>query len=471
MLLPAKMTNRRQFLGRSALGAGSLLFGPLLLESCTDHLISPDPKPNPTPTHVPSAAFSIDPYDTAKTAIIKGLGFVPVVGDILDPLTGIFWPDSGQDIWGQVRAQVEGAVGQKLDDSVYTNAKGKFDGLHALIQDYLIAIKDGDPGNVQTKWASAHDEFFSNGTQSLFMVPGYEVLLLPFFTQFTNLLLALLRDAAAHGIDWGFDPLFVGLAAQQIKDYTVYAHEYNMKWVIYGKTYVVKNTERDDLNAEPFKTVNRYDREMTLTVLDYMDTWPYYDIIKYPHGAHNPDTTPINLFTREIYSDPYGNMNEGLIELPSPATQFPTQLTVWGGADHGNDYHILAVQLTYPAGGGPRGITQMPRMGVQDGGTNQPPYGGTFSLDNNPINAVLVSYERESYVDYDVIDTLRFGFLDKTRSHQMGQQGGGGQFNSGVINYPNWALSSIYIHGSAFITINNYAADCIVFGFMRLPPV
>ncbi|WP_138994174.1 insecticidal delta-endotoxin Cry8Ea1 family protein [Larkinella sp. C7] len=458
MFLQSNLTNRRKFLQRSVLGAGSIFLSSSLLQSCTlqDHNIPPI-KP-------PLGADAADWNELAKDAITDAISAaVPEGGEILSGVIDVLWPNSGSGPWDQVKAQVQALVDQKFDDFTYTQAKGALDSLNLLIGDYLNAIKDN--GDVSDRWISVHEVFV--GSRYLFTTAGYEVLLLPLYAQYTNMFLALLRDAVLHGNTWAMKPGDVQQAQTDLTSFIAEAVNYVSGWYTSSRANVVGKTKRDDVTCEPFRTVNTFDRQMTMLVLDYMDSWPYYDVSIFPNGPKKPDNTPIYLFTREIYSDPFGNIlnvdnyaNNPLIELPTPATQFPTYITVWGG------HRIDAVQLTYPAGGGPGGVDYTVRMGDKIGGTNAFPLGGIFNVSPDaPFVRVLVTYGIPISGTM-AIYTLQFIDANGTYTQQMGGQKGVGGY-TGEAGYDNYALSSIYIHGIN-LTIQN-SADCIVFGFMRWP--
>lgn len=456
MFLQSNLTTRRKFLERSLWGFGSAFVLPSLLASCTDHNIPPD---HPPLVGVDGADWN----ELAKDAITDAISAaVPEGGEILSGVIDVLWPSSGSGPWDQVKAQVQALVDQKFDDYTYTQAKGALDSLNLLIVDYLNAIKDN--GDVSDRWISVHEVFV--GSRYLFTTTGYEVLLLPLYAQYTNMFLALLRDAVLHGNTWAMKPGDVQQAQTDLTSFIAEAVNYVSGLYTSSRSNLVGKTKRNDVTCEPFLTVNTFDRQMTMLVLDYMDSWPYYDASIYPNGPKNPDNTPIYLFTREIYSDPYGNIstvdnpNQPPIALPTPATQFPTWITVWGG------HRIDAVQLTYPAGGGPGGVDYTTRMGDQIGGTNASPLGGIFNLSPDaPFVRALVTYGIPDSGAM-AIYTLQFIDANGTFTQQMGGQKGVGGY-AAQVGYDNYALSSMYIHG--ICDSLGDSADCIIFGFMRWP--
>lgn len=456
------MNSRRKFLERSAMGAGGLLFSSMLLASCTDHDI-----PDPDGPVIDPPLLGDGPTDSlnnnAKLAITTSLQLVPDVGGFISAMVDIFWPSSGDNPWDQIKAQTEALIDQKIDSLSYSSVSDDLDGLKNVTAIYLNEIKK--KGDIHTNWTNLRDDFALY--QPNFQQQGFELLLLPIFAQYVNMYLSTLRDAVKFGTGWGMVDVDVQQAAsdltQKISEFTQYA---TTTYTGYLAT-LTKNTATNYETNEPFKTTNAFTRQITIGVLDYMDAWPYYDATKYPNGAVNPDGTTIDLFTREIYSDPFGNtyMSSGdprPIVLPSQATKRPTNVTVWGGD------RIDAVQLTYPTGGGPGGVTQTARMGDQDGrASNQPPHGGTFSLDPdwNPLIEASVTYDwytQDSGEKQMGINTMFFIYSNDIRTNQMGKDVG--QYDSGVLFYPGRALSSIYIQGAIF-TSNN-TANCLIFGFL-----
>ncbi|WP_080055642.1 insecticidal delta-endotoxin Cry8Ea1 family protein [Spirosoma aerolatum] len=462
MFLHSNLTTRRKFLERSLWGFGSAFVVPSLLASCTDHIIDPT---NPNPPDVNPPLVGADDYDwndQIKSLILLGLTTaVPEGGEILGFFVETFWPSSGDDVWSQVREQVEALIDEKIADDVYGRVSANLDGLKNVIINYTNAINN--QGDIKTNWVDLRNDF--SLYQPNFQQTGDEVLLLPLFAHFANMYLATLRDAVIHGSEWGMAPGDVAQAqsdlTQKITEFTTYT----ANWYSSHASDLLSKTPENNNTNQPFFAVNTYERQMTLSVLHFMDTWQYYDISRFPNGAVDSSGTPINLFYREIYSDPYGNTRNGNggptghpLTLPQQAaTQRPTQITVWSGS------RIDAVQLTYPANGGPGGVTQTPRMGDPIGGSNA---GNTFTNSpDNPIIQAQVSYdyyEKNVNNQSQAIGTMFFTFSDKTNTHQMGSSVG--YYKSGVVGYTNHALSSIYSPG--YNTQYGNSANCIVFGFM-----
>jgi hypothetical protein len=436
MSLQTVMQNRRKFLEHSLLGAGGVLFLPVLVGSCTDHRI-----PDPGTPIMPITDMTFDWNDDAKIVVKTGLEMIPEAGEILGGLVDIFWPNTKVDVWGEVKTQLETYVNQKISDLVYLQVSEDLAGLKNSTLLYLQEVKTGNSNDIKTQWLITRNSF----AEALphFQSAGNELPLLGLFGQFANMYLAILRDGVAFGKSWGRTDTDQKQDITDLKtaitDYT----NYTTTWYNNGRTNVQKATKADNHLCQPFRSVNEYDRPMVLKVLDFMDTWPYYDVTLYPAG-----TTVVS--TRETYSDPYGTGDDsGNIVIASPPTQFPTQLSVWGWD------RIDAVQLTYPAGSGPGGVTQTARMGDSGGGSNQPPHGGVFKLsENNPIIQAKVTFS-------DCVNAFHFVFNDKTITNKLG-----GNYPEGTDSVweglTTGCLSSIHING---VSRFKQSADCVVFGF------
>lgn len=280
------------------------------------------------------------------------------------------------------------------------------------------------------------------------------MLLLPLFAQFAGLYLTILRDGVISGKSWGRTDADqqqdVADLKKAIQDFVYYT---NTTWIIYQNN--LRNATPQDPGAcEPFRTVNTFVRHMTLTVIEFMDTWAYYDVTLYPTGAKV-------VSTRAIYSDPYGTCTDsGDIRMETPPTQGPESIFVFGGD------RIDAVQFQYPVNTGPGGVTETPRMGNQVGGGTDPPYDGTgntflFIAPNNPVVAARVQSS-------DVLYGMEFKFYNPAVRKPSFMMGGAGGNDSGWLSYPNRFLAQIHINGvSKFYG----TADSVVFGFLPwLPP-
>ncbi|UFH57239.1 insecticidal delta-endotoxin Cry8Ea1 family protein [Spirosoma sp. KNUC1025] len=401
----------------------------------------------------PEWSSSIDWNDDAKQVVITALSLIPDVGGILGGLLGIFWPNTQVDIWGQIKAQVEALVDQKITDQVYQQVSEDLQGLKSTMTLYLNELKNGDAKNILIQWSSTRNAFVI--ALPHFQSKGYEVLLLPLFAQFANMYLALLRDGVAFGQSWGRTPADNTQDIADLKKAIDDFVKYCQVWVPAGHDQVANKAPSTIYDGEPYRTINRYDRHMTLTVSDFVEVWNYFDVTIFPNGKKA-------MLDREIYTDPYGGIdhgNTGFSLWSPPPTQFPTNVTIWAFDE------LDAYQLTYPVGGGPDGITTTGRRGDQPhngfGGSNQAPHGGIFDIQpNNPIVGV-----RTTYQEWTGVIGMQFQFYDGTTTYMLGGRDVGTNFisvDTGMICFTNEALSSMQTHG---LSQKFGSIDMIVYGF------
>ncbi len=385
--------------------------------------------------------MTTDVNNISRDLIILGLKQIPEVGGILSGLCSALWPETKEDVWSEIKGQVEALVNQKISELVYQQVQEDLTGLNNNTNEYLWSLQNSQvPTYISEKWNFLNGEFLQQLPH--FQSSGNEMLLLPLFTQFANLHISLLRDGSMYGKNWGWSDVEVNhtknLLTTTIKSYKDYANK------IYSDYYknLSDNAVGNNHKTEPFKTLNTFSRQMTLTVLDYVNIWDYLDISKYPET--------VNVYLdREIYSDPYGtadNSNFGLVGNPR---SFPTQINVWGWD------RIDAVEVIYKENEGPVGNTSTGRMGDKTGGSNQAPHGGQFNLENNPVTKVEVS-------SGTIINSLKLHFADGSVSNLLGGNYTKDPGVNHLVEFSGHYLSSIKVMG-----ISNYygSADCIVLGF------
>ncbi|ROO87362.1 delta endotoxin-like protein [Actinocorallia herbida] len=422
-----------------------ITFGPLsegwsvtlpLSSSCTDNYYDDngpaDLEPSP-------------PYSAmAEIITATALGFVPEVGNLLSGIVYVFWAPSltGISPWTQIVQQTAQLIDQRIEQEIYQSVEDTLNGLQNDLADYLQAVPTQDYPVIADYWIAA-DAFFDHDMPS-FQQSGYEVNLLPLFAQAANLHLVLLRDGVLFGQTWGWNGAQMQKVQQkltkQIETYSDYANQYYKQ----GLQQITLDTLPDDHECEPFASVNRYVRQMTLGVTDLVAVWPYLDPSVYP--------TPVTPYLdREIYSDPIGTCDDSgpiSIDPAQTPTEPITRIAVWGGD------RIDAAQVTYPSGGGPGGITQTPRMGDSNGGSDQPPHGGVFDLTNSSQVTVAAGLGSQ------IPNAFSFTFADGS---QTGELGGGYQEGEPFgFSYPGEIMSRLHING-----ISDFfgSADCAVFGF------
>lgn len=414
-------------------------------------VIHPPQQRKPLPTDIG------DWSNTAMNLIASSLGMVPVVGSLLSGLVFILWPSEKEDVWEDIRAQVQQLIDQDLAQLVQNLEAQTLQGLKSSLHEYQDAIQTDDPANISQNWTSAKYNFAQQLPQ--FQTQGYEVALLPYYAQAVNLYLALLRDGVLHGKDWGWNDDDVAVATQEMTQLiqdagrwvdTIFGEEYGRRTSEFGAAqdaYVefcnAGNPPIDyalgpHYNVQAWNNQNDFLTWMTLKALDFRTLWPFFT---------SGQTDPV--LTREIYSAACGSSDYTPIPIrpwwtfsPFAPTQPLATLEVFA-ADR-----ITGVRLTYPPGGGPGGQTQLVG-GALTGDTHE-----TFGTADNALLAVSVSFG-------DVVGALQCNFADK-EIVQIGRDNPPSR-NTWYLPAPEGEIvSSVFING----TDQFYqSANLIILGF------
>ncbi len=313
--------------------------------------------------------YNVDYNNAARVVVSTGFGQVPGVGFVLSALVNIFWPSSHKDVWSEIKEKVEELIDEKISNLVYQQVQEDLEGLNNNMNEYLWAVKKSQvPTYISEKYNVVLGDFLQQRPH--FQSNGYQVLLLPLFAQFANMHLSLLRDGILYGDSWGWTEEIQQHNRQQIISTIQSYVDYVEMTYSNGLEDTKKKAPNNEHHTEPFNTINKYTREMTLTVLDFKNMWQYFNPVEYPD--------PVEVYlNREIYSDAVGTAdNSGPINLPTPPIQPISKIEVWAWD------RIDACQVTYPQSGGPDGLTQTQRMGDKSGGSSEPPHGGVFDLHN-----------------------------------------------------------------------------------------
>ena len=253
---------------------------------------------------------SLDYNDSLRLLISKSLGKIPEVGTLLSAITSLLWLKSKEDIWTDIKKEVEALIDEKLNKEIYSNVQESLNGIKSNLDYFLNYLyRPSDESTAKELWLVLHSEF--NDKQYHFQSHGHKILLLPLFVQFANLQLSLLRDGVIHGNSWGWSQYVQDINAKELKDkiaeYEKYVED-NVQWKI---NKIKKHTHRNDHNAEPFYAANVYERNVTLNILDFKNMWKYFDTKEYPH--------PVEIvLDREIYTNPHGTADDsGPVKKPS----------------------------------------------------------------------------------------------------------------------------------------------------------
>jgi hypothetical protein len=380
-----------------------------------------------------------DTNNISRDLIILSLKQIPEVGGLLSGLCSALWPIDKEDVWGEIKQKVELLIDAKISAAVYQSVQEDLIGIKKNLDDYSKMIEAGS-NLLEDKWVFIHSDFLQQLPH--FQSKGYEILLLPLFTQFANLHLSLLRDGIINGKQMGFTDNDINFYRTTLT-YTITSYK---EWV--NKTYydylqvLQSKTASNKHKTEPFQTINKFKREITFTVLDYMNLWDYFDVTLYP------DSVEVYL-DREVYSDAFGTSDDSAFIVSGNPKSFPKQINVWGWD------RIDAVEVIYKDSEGPLGVTTTGRMGDKSGGSNQPPHGGQFLVENNPVVKVEVS-------SGSIINSMILHFSDGTVSNMLGGNYTYAPGDNHIVQYDDHYLSSIKIMG-----VSHYygSADCVVLGF------
>jgi RNA polymerase subunit RPABC4/transcription elongation factor Spt4 len=390
-----------------------------------------------------------DTDNLVRLIILAGLGKVPVGGELISGLVGVFWPESGADVWDSIRADVEALINQQIAAEVYANVGSKLQGLHDVIDDYTTALGDsaGDLSNIRTTYTAAKLLFDSNLPS--FSQAGSEVLLLPLFAQCVNLYLTLLRDGVMLGPSWG-------RTDEEIKDDQARlaavspANSDNLNvpsFVTYAQNWYQTGYSQIQLpgdsshRIENWKAQNQYQRQMTLQVLDHASYWRFFD------PTVNPGDSSLVLSpTRTIYSDPIGTADDTGINIPTPPTGPITGMIIWGWQ------FVDDIQIKLADDWGPR-LGKIP-PGSYSGPVEPPP---SWSGDIDPVNNPVV---RVTGRTGDMPDTLQLWFKDGSSTNVNGR--GDSTAAQYDYSYDGHVLASVAVMG-----ISDFygSANCMVFGF------
>jgi hypothetical protein len=371
--------------------------------------------------------------------ILIGLTEIPEVGGLISGLTGILWPASQEDVWDGIENRVEQLIDRKLSGYEYQQVWEDLQGLNNAIDDYTTAVKDSqtDLSYISEKFNAAIAAFET--AEPHFKSEGSEVLLLPLFAQMVNLYLSLLRDGVIFGKKWGWSDRDVADIQTKLTTQINRSVKYANDWYQQGYQNLSLPNDGSNLRSRIFKIQNAYDREMTLSVLDSVFYWPYFDPTVNPPGGTLPK------LTREIYSDPQGTSSiQEFFAFTTPPPKIDN-ISVWGWD------RIDAVQVSY---GGVWGNRMGDLPTDTSGGCNQPPHGWNGQISAaNPIVAV-------SGRSGDIINAMSFTFKDGRQTNECGGNYPGGDLFS--WSFEGHILSFIWIFG-----VSEYykSADCVVYGF------
>jgi hypothetical protein len=436
-----------------------------------------------------------DPND-ALTIVRSLTEYIPVVGTLLSGVEAVLWPANSTDMWYEY-------LDQKIDEAIIRDVvQPALDGLQDGLSPYdgwglyrdrwLNACKDTNSEEckegaqtVYGAWVSMQEDFVEARSGFQTKDEDDQVWLLPMFAQYETLYLSFLRDGILLAPLWiasgkvlpehasipadimaeELDPDFANPITKEKERGIAYVN------LVYDRGL---NTKPQPTTWDKWKTRNDYIRDYTLKVLDFRDTWKFFDPDAYPEGVEGG----IKL-TRMIYTDPIGHMTDdafdkGWFQPPANVTGPLKELTVWGQRpdsdiyngwnggylEYGSGYAISAVQSTNPPTAGPARSGNITGDYTHDGET------GEWYRDLRvlgPITHVMAVADRRSGYHRWIPAEISLGFATGTWSHIGGYSS---TYYAPYIDvqYPGHVLGAAGAMGRYDLG-NGYATDAVIFGF------
>lgn len=306
--------------------------------------------------------------DLARQAVIIGLGSTGTAGKMTGALVGLLWPASGEDVWSSIRARVEAVVNSKIAEFEYGLVSDDLRGLKGAMDLYHARLIDSThkPELISEQYTATATAFVT--ARPHFRAQNYAVMLLPLFAQFANLHLALTRAGVRHGTEWGWPQERIDAEAALLRsladEYAAYAVNVYLAGLLPWFGHMQ--------SREGWTASNRYNREMTLSVMDHQHYWPSF----------KPGTPPPAPPTRTIYSDPIGGEPVDPIVVPEPPAGPLTFIEAHGS------YMLWGLKVGY--GGNPPAYS-----GPIQADGESPMIAGGFSVTTAvPVTAVRAGLQR-----------------------------------------------------------------------------
>lgn len=488
---------------------------PVCDTTATSTFSSPPPAAAPRP--LAAAASTSCPtlpaegsWDSEDTLVVLKtfLSEVPEVGGLLAGLLEILWPSSFE-------SDVSAIIDRHLQCYIQTDAKDALRGMSSELRtwntdldNWRAVCANGNPAVEPCKTPTS--QLYSSWDQMNSNLVGYRIkfqtsdaanqlMLLPLFAQYETAYISFLRDGAILAPAW----IAAGtLAANAATPANTMADDLNPNFVdpysvLYDPETGAKAPDRGigyvnwvynrGLDAQPEPTNwdnwikwNSYVRAKTLQVLDFRDTWKFFDPAAYPEGVKGG----IKL-ARMIYTDPVGHIDDFANDFkPPPNVIGPLgELTIWSRRSPFNDpddrilqygsyYAVSSTQATNPPTAGPA-LTGAITGDLTHNGQTVPYY-----LDlrfSGPITQVKTYWDQRS----DVFNThkvpSKLGFKPAT-SDWVYTVGGGiatptekvsdTQYNHIPWAYSGNVLATAKVMGTYHMDSGS-VADSVIFGFRR----
>ena len=386
--------------------------------------------------------LNLDWSQLIKVVITSGLSQVPYAGQLLSGIVGVLWPKPNQpDTWNQIKGQVEALVNHRMEQEAWNRLSQKLTGLYRAYGAYMLAIESRSKKAIRGHWITLENSL--RVETPAFQLSPYQVVLLPLFAQCATLHLSHLRDLSIHGVDWGMTQKYVDLMKSDMRQIHGEYRDYTTKTFEDAVKHREDITKPDYHTVQPFRSVNTLVRYLTLAALDSRDRWPdFFEGQKV-----------VKPLAREIFTDPAGTTTGQSRSIPPKnrppmATQPITRIKAWGY----NNFD--AIQVFYPPGGGPGGVTETPRMGTGGGAVE-------FDVGIEADNPIVKAAARAGDYIHQVQFWRKKGPQDRPDHNAGGRAQEGGAWTE--YRCKHHIVSSVYATGIG--QPGNPAAELIIFGF------
>ena len=434
-------------------------------------------------------ASSYTPFDSNDVLVVVRtlVGMVPAAGPLLSGMVAVLWPAGDTDVSALIQGKIDQAM---IDDVIVPTLVGLRDGAagvfprvrDAWLKDCRDKGEDSDvcrqgAETVYGAWESLWETFSESRATFQTAKTDYQLTLLPLFAQYQTLYLSVLREGILLAPAWvasgkvgenmaaipaqvmaeELDPNFVNPLTHQQDRGLAYVNAVYLRGL---------GAQPQATDWDTWKKRNKYERDMTIGVLDFRDTWKFFDPAAYPDGVGEGIKLP-----RMIYTDPIGHMTDdafdkGWFQPPSNVAGPLRELTVWaqrapgdGYLENGSGWAISAVQSTSPPTVGPARSGAITGDATHDGTT------GVWYRDLRalgPITGVYAYADRRNALYRWIPVGVTFGFATGTWDHIAGSAYGDNP--SFLVNYPGHVLAAVGAMGRYDLS-NGYTTDAVIFGF------
>ncbi len=266
-------------------------------------------------------SFTMGVNEVVKNSTIFAVSVIGATLSVTQPFIGatfattsyilpIIWPSTGADSAQSFLCAAENLINEKLAFFVNEQAQSRFNGLKNTVDLFNTSMIHYIKNPNSTNYTYVISQFTATNTtfavsMPLFQVRGYEVLLLPLFTQAANLYLLFLRDAIAFFKKYRstlsnmqkISDLNTNRLKDLISEYTDYCvkiyHEglqmmnapkkqanltnrLRYPWVNWKGSFFPQPDRNAHEGIESWNLMNDYRRTYTLTVLDFLPLWDTY---------------------------------------------------------------------------------------------------------------------------------------------------------------------------------------------------